>query len=46
VQADEGEEHHHRHQVAERQLHAFASEVDEIGEGDERGEGEQAEDPA
>ncbi len=45
VQADEGEEHHHRHQVTERQLHAFASEMDEVGEGDERGEGEQAEDP-
>ena len=24
VQADEGEEHHHRHQVAQRQLHALA----------------------
>ena len=35
VQADEGEEHHHRHQVAQRQLHALALEVDEIGEGDE-----------
>ncbi len=45
VQADEGEEHHHRHQITQRQLHAFAPEVDEIGERDQRREGKQAEDP-
>ncbi|MNS56670.1 hypothetical protein D3C72_895350 [compost metagenome] len=45
VQTDEGEEHHHRHQVAQRQLHALALEVDEIGEGNQGREGQQAEDP-